>query len=171
MPFSTPEAITVHIASQRELRNILKHCITVLSAAPNQLQAVMQELQEVGADDLVQLLAEELDFSFASPINPHLSQHKDHAHKKLRHCLQQQSSNLTVTVALRLTMYTTKHSSEKNIHEVDIQTLAQNDLANSDVRKGLQELTTDGLLDWHGEEKVQLTSAQLKRLSRFYKEE
>lgn len=171
MPFSTPEAITVHIASQRELRNILKHCIMVLSAAPNQLQAVMQELQEVGADDLVELLSEELDFSFASPVNPHLSQHKDHAHKKLRHCLQQQSSNLTVTVALRLTMYTTKHSTEKNIHEVDIQTLAQSDLTHSDVRKGLQELTTDGLLDWHGEEKVQLTSAQLKRLTRFYKEE
>ncbi|GCE26991.1 hypothetical protein KDA_24750 [Dictyobacter alpinus] len=171
MPFSTPEAITVHIASQRELRNILKHCITVLSAAPNQLQAVMQELQEVGADDLVDLLAEELDFSFASTPNPHLSQHKDHAHKKLRHCLQQQSSNLTVTVALRLTMYTTKHSTEKNIYEVDIQTLAQEDLNRDDVRKGLSELVTEGLLDWHDEETIQLTSAQLKRLSRFYKEE
>ncbi|GCE19371.1 hypothetical protein [Dictyobacter kobayashii] len=170
-PFSTPEAITLHVASQSELRNILKHCIAVLSAAPNQLQAVMQELQEIGADDLVDTLAEELDFSFAAEPNPHISQHKDHAHKKLRNCLQQQSSNLTVTVALRLTMYTTKHLSEKNVYEVDVQTLAQNDLTVQAVRKGLQELSSEGLLDWHGEEIVQLTSAQMKRLSRFYKEE
>lgn len=170
-PFSTPEAISLQIASQRELRNILKHCITVLRAAPNQLQAVMQELQEIGADDLVDILAQELDFSFTSELNPHISQHKDHAHKKLRNCLQQQSSNLTVTIALRLTQYTTKHSTNKNVYEVDVQTLAQDDLAKQDVYKGLQELTSEGLLDWHGEEIVQLTSAQLKRLSRFYKEE
>ncbi|GHO89513.1 hypothetical protein [Dictyobacter formicarum] len=170
-PFSTPEEISLHIASQRELRNILKHCITVLRAAPNQLQAVMQELQEIGADDLVDALSKELDFSFAAEPNPHISQHKDHAHKKLRNCLQQQSSNLTVTIALRLTMYTTKHSTNKNVYEVDVQTLAQHDLTKQDVCKGLQELVSEGLLDWHGEEIVQLTSAQLKRLSRFYKEE
>ncbi|GCE05338.1 hypothetical protein [Dictyobacter aurantiacus] len=170
-PFSTPEAISLHIASQRELRNILKHCIAVLRAAPNQLQAVMQELQEIGADDLVDTLSKELDFSFSTELNPHISQHKDHAHKKLRSCLQQQSSNLTVTIALRLTMYTTKHSTDKNIYEVDVQTLAQNDLTKQDVCKGLHELASEGLLNWHGEETVQLTSAQLKRLSRFYKEE
>lgn len=170
-PFSTPEALTLHIASQRELRNILKHCITILNAAPNQLQAIMQELQDIGADDLVQTLAEELHFSFPADRNPHLSQHKDHAHKKLRHCLQQQSSHLTVTIALRLTMYTTKHSTEKNVYEVDLQTLAHNDLSVQDVHKGLQELVSEGLLDWHGEKNVRLTAAQMKRLSRFYKEE
>jgi hypothetical protein len=170
-PFSTPEDITLNIASQQELRSILKHCITALKAAPNQLQAVMQELYEIGADDFIGTLVDEMHFSFDAQRNPHLSQHKDHAHKKLRHCLQQQSSHLTVAVALRLTMYTTKQATDKVSYEADIQVLAQEDLTVQDVRKGLQGLVLEGLIDWHDEETVQLTAAQLKRLARFYREE
>jgi hypothetical protein len=169
-PFSTPEDIVLHIVSQRDLRNVLKHCILVLSAAPHQLSAVIQELQTLGADDLLQNIIDELHLVFPTSQDPHMSQHKDHAHKKLRSCLQQKSSNLTVVIALRLTLYM-KHSSEKNVYAVDIQTLAQNDLLIEDVQQGLRELVREGLLDWDGGENVHLTSAKMKRLSRFYREE
>ncbi len=169
-PFATPEEIALHLVSQRELRNVLKHCILVLSVAPYQLQAVMQELQEIGADELLQAISEELQLSLSPELNPHMSQHKDHAHKKLRSCLQQQSSNLTVTIALRLTMYTQRSLATQN-YAVTLQTLAQHDLSEDDVRKGLHALVTEGLLDWQGEEVVSLSAVQLKRLSRFYKEE
>jgi hypothetical protein len=170
-PFSTPEDITLQAASQLELRSILKHCIAALQAAPNQLQAVMQEMYEIGADEFIEILAAEMHFSFDAERNPHLSQHKDHAHKKLRHCLQQQSSHLTVAVALRLTMYTQKHATEKMIYEVAVQALAQDNLSIQDVQKGLRGLVIEGLIDWHDEETVQLTLAQMKRLARFYREE
>jgi DNA-directed RNA polymerase specialized sigma24 family protein len=185
-PFATPEAITVQLASQKHLRDVLKHCIMVLSAAPNQLQAVIQELKEIGADDLLQDILTDLQISLASEINPHVSQHKDHAHKKLRSCLQQQSSNLTVIVALRLTQYkavtsarisaeSTEKVSEsaKNIHglSTDLYTLAQQDLSLDEVREGLAELAREGLINWRGEDTVQLTADQVKHLSRFYKEE
>jgi hypothetical protein len=171
-PFKTPEEITLQLASQLELRNLLKHCILVLSAAPYQLEAVIRELQEIGADDLLQAMIEELHISLpSSPSqNPHLSQHKDHAHKKLRYCLQQHSTNLTVTIALRLTQYKTQ-STGTNDHIIELQTLAQNDLSVDEVRSGLKELVAEGLLNWHGEDHVCLTSQQLKRLSRFYREE
>jgi DNA-directed RNA polymerase specialized sigma24 family protein len=170
VPFATPEDITLHLVSQRELRNILKHCIMVLKVAPNQLQAVLQELQDVGADDLLQSICDELHLSLAGQLNPHISQHKDHAHKKLRTCLQQKSSNLTVMIALRLTLYT-QYSTEKDDYSADLLALAQHDLSVADVRKGLHGLVVEGMLDWHDEETVHLTSAQLKRLTRFYKEE
>jgi hypothetical protein len=171
-PFSTPEEITLHLASQEELRNLLKHCILVLGAAPYQLEAVVRELQELGADELLQAMVEELHISLpSSPSqNQHLSQHKDHAHKKLRYCLQQQSTNLTVTIALRLTQYKTQ-STGTNDYIVGIQTLAQNDLSEDEVRSGLHTLVAEGLLSWGGEDEVCLTSSQLKRLSRFYREE
>ena len=171
-PFASPEEITLRLTSQLELRNILKHCILVLSAAPQQLQAVLKELQEMGADELLQVISEELQVSLpsSSSQNPHMSQHKDHAHKKLRYCLQQQSTNLTVRVALRLTQYTTR-SSDTNDYVVDIQTLAQDDLSEGDTRLGLNKLVAEGLLSWHGEETVHLTVAQLRRLTRFYREE
>lgn len=171
-PFSTPEEITLHLASQLELRNLLKHCISVLSAAPNQLQAVMTELHELGADDLLRSISEDLHVSLpSSPTpNPHMSQHKDHAHRKLRHCLQQESTNLTVTLSLRLTECTTL-STETNDYSVDIQTLAQDNLSEGDVRAGLNELVAEGLLNWSGEAMVHLSVAQRKRLARFYKEE
>jgi hypothetical protein len=169
-PFSTPEEITLHAVSQSDLRNVLKHCIMTLRAAPNQLQAVIQELQDVGADDLLQSIWHELELPLQAKPNVHMSQHKDHAHKKLRYCLQHSSSNLTVMVALRLTVYT-QYSKERNDHVVDIQTLAQNDLSVADVRKGLRELVNEGMLEWHDAEEVCLSAAQMKRLARFYKEE
>ncbi|GCE11259.1 RNA polymerase sigma factor [Tengunoibacter tsumagoiensis] len=169
-PFATPEELTLQLASQYQLRSLLKHCILHLSAAPNQLQAVLQELQEFGADDLFQNVLEELKLNLPTETNPHVSQHKDHAHKKLRNCLQQQSSNLTVLIALRLTMYT-KVSATPSEYVVELQTLAQQDLSEENVRQGLRGLVAEGLLDWQGESIVRLTSAQLKRLLRFYKDE
>ncbi len=191
-PFSNPEQIALFLASQRDLRALLKHCILTLSAAPHQLQAVARELQEIGADDLLQAIMTELNLPVPAQANPHMSQHKDHAHKKLRACLQQQSSNLAVVVALRLTQYTkvsgpkvsSSSSSSKPIadtktdtktdvktYTMAISTLAQQDLSLDDVRKGLQRLVDEGLLTWQGEEFVSLSAAQIKRLSRFYEEE
>ncbi len=172
-PFTTPEAITLHLASQQELRSILKHCILVLGTAPHQLQAVIQELREYGADELLGSLIEELHVSIAADSEetpPHMSQHKDHAHKKLRHCLQQQSTNLTVRVALRLTEYK-QYTTPTNNFAINVQDLVQEDLSESDVHTGLKALAAEGLLDWHGEKSVHLTSAQAKRLARFYREE
>ena len=171
IPFSTPEEITLHLASQRDLRNVLKHCIMALRAAPNQLQAVIQELQDVGADDLLQTIRSELESASTVKPNAHMSQHKDHAHKKLRNCLQQSSSNLTVVIALRLTLYT-QYSKEQKDYTVDIQVLAQNDLSVAQAQKGLHGLVREGMLVWHeGETVIRLSEAQMKRLSRFYKEE
>jgi DNA-directed RNA polymerase specialized sigma24 family protein len=167
-PFATPEVLMLQLVSQKHLRDLLKHCIMALRAAPNQLQAVVQELKEVGADDLLQSILAELQGSLVSDINPHISQHKDHAHKKLRSCLQQHSSNLTVIVALRLTQYKAVTSGKIS---VEFQTLTQQNLSLDEVRQGLAELAREGLVDWHGEDVVQLTADQVKRLSRFYKTE
>ncbi len=170
-PFATPEAITIQLVSQNELRNVLKHCISVLKAAPNQLQAVLMELNELGADELLGTITEELHLEASSADhNPHMSQHKDHAHRKLRHCLQQQSSNLTVAVALRLTECTT-HTTGTNDYTVDISTLTQEHMPEDEVRSGLKALTAEGFLHWQGEDVVSLTSPQRRRLSRFYREE
>ncbi|MBO0782773.1 MAG: hypothetical protein J2P37_28495 [Ktedonobacteraceae bacterium] len=169
-PFSTPEEITLHLASQHELRTVLKHCIMLLSAAPNQLQAVMLELNECGAEELVQNIASDLHIPLPSEPGPHTSQHKDHAHKKLRHCLQQHSSNLTVIVALRLTEYKQPVSGTGN-YTVDLHTLMGEDLSEIAVRTGLETLVSEGLLDWHGEQIVAFTSSQARRLARFYREE
>ncbi len=171
-PFATPEAITIQLVSQNELRNVLKHCISVLKAAPNQLQAVLMELNELGADELLGTITEELHLVETSSAdhNPHMSQHKDHAHRKLRHCLQQQSSNLTVAVALRLTECTT-HTTGTNDYTVDISTLTQEHMPEDEVRSGLKALTAEGFLHWQGEDVVSLTSAQRRRLLRFYREE
>ncbi len=170
-PFSTPEEITLHIASQLELRNVLKHCIQALHAAPNQLQAVIQELKAIGADDLLQTIESELGSPLEVKPNAHMSQHKDHAHKKIRNCLQQSSSNLTVRIALRLTLYT-QYSKEQKQYTVDIQTLAQGDLSVADVQKGLHGLVREGMLVWHDVETIiRLSDTQMKHLTRFYKEE
>ncbi len=170
-PFSTPEDITLFLASQNALRNLLKHCIMILGSAPHQLQAVMQELQELGADDLLQTIAEALPTNaLEAPENAHMSQHKDHAHKKLRHCLQEQSTNLTVTIALRLTEYGTR-AATTNEYTVALHTLAQHDFSEHDVRLGLKQLVEEGVLNWQGEDVVHLTTVQMKRLTRFYKEE
>lgn len=168
IPFVTPEAMILQVVSQKHLRDLLRHCILGLRGAPNQLQAVVQELKECGADDLLRSILAELEGPLALEINPHISQHKDHAHKKLRSCLQQQSSNLTVIVALRLTQYKAVAGTRIS---VELRTLAQQDLSLEKVCQGLAELAREGLVDWHGEDVVQLTIDQVKRLSRFYQEE
>src|SRR5260370_6877590 len=133
IPFATPEEIILQLASQRDLRNVLKHCILQLKSAPHQLQAVIQELQEIGVDDLLHSIIDELHLSLAAEPEPHMSQHKDHAHKKLRLCLQQQSSNLAVMFALRLTNYiklsVVKFHTDRDSNVVDIQALAHQDLS------------------------------------------
>ncbi len=182
IPFANPEEIALHLAAKREMRSMLKHCIMKLGAAPRQLQAVIQELQEIGAIDLLHTLQEELlaYFSTASPPTPlpssptpHISQHKDHAHKKLRHCLQQQSTNLIVIIALRLTEYGTRSSDTDghNDYIVEIQTLAQNDLTEDAVKEGLHALVAEHLLNWQGEPSVRFTSVQMKHLTRYYRDE
>jgi hypothetical protein len=167
-PFAAPETIVLQLVSQEHLRGILKHCVLLLRAAPYQLQAVVQELKEIGADDLLQSILAELQGPLAPDINPHISQHRDHAHKKLRSCLQRHSSNLTVIVALRLTQYKAVTSGKIS---VECQTLAQQGLSLDEVRQGLAELAREGLVDWQGRDVVQLTADQVKRLSRFYREE
>jgi DNA-directed RNA polymerase specialized sigma24 family protein len=170
LPFPTPEAAALQAVSQEELRILLKRCIEELSTAPRQLQAVMQELDEFGAGDLLQELKEEFRAQLADLELSHLSQHKDHAHKKLRHCLQKSSTNLAVLVALRLTKYG-EHSTDTDEVSVDIKTLATDNLSEWEVQKGLMHLVRVGLLEWHGEEIVHFSSVQLKRLARFYDEE
>ncbi len=171
-PFATPEEATLELVSREELQALLKHCIKALSAAPRQLQAVMQELQEIEATELLQALRQELGQASLAADDPlaHASQHRDHAHKKLRHCLQQSSTNLAVMIALRLTEYE-GHATSAGEVLVDVQALAQNDLTEREVQTGLKQLVTEGLLDWHREDVVRLTVAQKKRLTRFYKQE
>ncbi|GAC1423820.1 MAG: hypothetical protein NVS4B1_12720 [Ktedonobacteraceae bacterium] len=172
-PFKTPEETALFLVTQSELRNLLKHCIMVLESAPHQLQAVLQELQELGADELLHIVAEELPSTqpeLVSTKDTHVSQHKDHAHKKLRHCLQEQSTNLTVTVALRLTKYATR-AATTNGYTVAVHMLAQQDIPEHDVRLGLGQLVEEKVLDWQGEDVVHLTTAQMKQVMRFYKEE
>ena len=145
----------------------MRHCILALNTAPHQLQAVIQELEIIGADDLLGQILQDLRQNASSLSAPeHMSQHKDHAHKKLRHCLQQKSTNLAVRVALRLTEYT---DLVKKKNTVQIQTLVGTELSESDVRMGLQALTTEGLLNWSGEDDIRLTLDQMKRLARYYK--
>ncbi len=170
-PFATPEEITLALARRTELRDLLIHCIQSLRAAPHQLHAVLKEMEDVGADELLHNVIDELKVSLplSEPI-PHISQHKDHAHKKLRHCLQGKSSNLTVIVALRLTEYGTLPTNSE-MFTVSISTLAQSDLSERDVRAGLKELVAEGSLHWHGEEVVRLSTEQMKHLAHFYREE
>ena len=168
-PFPTPEAAALLAVSQEELRFLLKHCIEELSSAPRQLLAVIQELDEMGIEDLVQELKETYHTLLADMELSHLSQHKDHAHKKLRHCLQHSSTNLAVLVSLRLTEYG-HYSTDIDEISVDIKTLVDERISVEEVLKGLNHLARVGLLDWHGEENIRLTSVQLKHLARFYEE-
>ncbi len=168
-PFPTPEDAALHAASQQELRNLLKHCIEALRAAPRQLQAVLQELEEMGAGDFLQELFAEYGPLIADLPLAHLSQHRDHAHKKLRHCLQKSSTNLAVLIAFRLTEYG-EHSTGTEEVSVHIRTLALDDLSEKEVQAGLKQLVSKGLLEWHGEEIVRFSSAQHKHLARFYEE-
>jgi len=172
VPFATPEEAALEAASREELRTLLKHCIEALRAAPHQLQAVLQELEDLGASELLADIRKVLAQSNPLESDPleHASQHKDHAHKKLRYCLQKGSTNLAVMVALRLTQYGERLTSSKEV-VVDLHTLTQNDLSEREVKTGLKQLAAEDLLDWHGEEVVRLTAAQKKRLERFYMDE
>jgi len=170
-PFPTPEEIALKLASTQELRVLLRHCIEALKKAPHQLQAVLQELEEFGTTALLRAVTEDLkETSYVPEASlANSSQHRDHAHKKLRICLQRKSSNLAVIVALRLTEYGEHTVSMHQEVTVDIQTLAQDDLSEDDVRIGLKRLAAEGILNWHDEEIVHLTAVQKKRLRRFYK--
>ncbi len=169
IPFSTPEEAAIEAVSQESLRRLLRDCIKALGAAPRQLQAVVLELSDLGADDLIEEIRRDFGALLDDAPLAHASQHKDHAHKKLRHCLQQSSTNLAVVVALRLSEYEVS-STGTGILSVKIETLAQDNLSEREVRTGLQHLVTEGLLDWHGEETVQCSSEQRRHLARFYEE-
>jgi len=171
-PFATPEEVVLALTSQQELRSLLVHCIKELGTAPRQLQAVIRELEEFDAAAVLHAVIEEIQGkdSLIEPPMANVSQHKDHAHKKLRHCLQEKSTNLTVMIALRLTEYGV-YSATSNEFLVQIQTLAQEDLSEGDVRTGLNQLVAERCLDWDGSAVVHFTSAQMKRLMRFYKED
>jgi hypothetical protein len=169
-PFPTPEAAALQAASQESIRILMKHCIEELGSAPRQLLAVLQELDEMGMKDLVGELKDEFQTQLANLNLTNLSQHKDHAHKKLRHCLQHSSTNLAVLVALRLTEYG-QISKGLDKRSIDIQALVDDHISKEEVMKGLNHLARVGLLDWHGEEFVCITSVQLKHLARFYEEE
>jgi thiamine phosphate synthase YjbQ (UPF0047 family) len=171
IPFATPEEAALEAASREELRHLLEHCIKALSSAPHQLQAIMQELEEIGADEIIEDMRKEFPEAFPADLTlDHLSQHKDHAHKKLRLCLQKSSTNLTVMIALRITEYGVSLPGSDEL-SVTISTLAQKDLSEDDVRMGLKQLVVEGLLNWQGEQTVRCTPAQLKRLARFYEGE
>ena len=170
VPFVNPEEAALEAVSQEQLRALLKRCIETLGAAPRQLQAVLQELEELGAGDLVKEVRADIALDLETTAVAHLSQHKDHAHKKLRLCLQKNSTNLAVMVAIRITEYGTESSGTDEL-SVPLQTLTQKDLSLREVQTGLQHLTRAGLLNWQGEGVVHLTSAQRKLLTRFYEEE
>jgi hypothetical protein len=170
IPFANPEEAALAAVSQEQLRVILKKCIEALSAAPRQLQAVFQELEELGASELMKEVRADLPLDLEKAELAHLSQHKDHAHKKLRLCLQKNSTNLAVMVAIRLTEYGAQ-SSGTDLFSVSLQTLVRDGLSLREVQTGLQHLTKAGLLDWHGEAEIALTAAQQKQLTRFYEDE
>lgn len=170
IPFANPEEAALEAVSQEQLRLILKKCIEALSAAPRQLQAVIQELEEFGASELIKEVRADIPLELEGTELAHLSQHKDHAHKKLRLCLQKNSTNLAVMIAIRLTEYGSQSSGSGQI-SVPLQTLAQDGLSLREVQTGLQHLANAGLLDWHGEERVVMTPAQQKGLTRFYEDE
>ena len=170
IPFANPEEAALEAASQEQLRLILKKCIEALCAAPHQLQAVLQELEELGASELVGEVRADVSAQVEDTPLAHLSQHKDHAHKKLRLCLQKNSTNLAVMLTIRLLEYGANSSATDKV-TVALQTLAQDGLSLREVQTGLQHLTHAGLLDWQGKESVSLTPAQQRQLTRFYENE
>jgi DNA-directed RNA polymerase specialized sigma24 family protein len=169
VPYSTPEEAALEAASQESLRRLLKECIKGLTAAPRQLQALVHELDDLGASELVEEIRREYGVLLADTPLEHASQHKDHAHKKLRHCLQKSSTNLAVLVALRLSEYEAPFYTGA-MYSVEVKALAQEKLTEQEVRMGLHHLAAEGLLVWQGEETVEFSLEQRKRLARFYEE-
>ncbi len=77
-----------------------------------------------------------------------------------------------VLIALRLTEYGRRSTGIDEV-AVSIQSLMKNgqgqqDISERDVVTGLKHLVTGDLLDWDGEDIVRFSSAQAKRLARFY---
>ena len=169
-PFATPETATLALVSQQELRAVLIHCIQKLEAAPHQLEAVLQEIKDIGGEEAVHVLFEEIHFSLEETMIAHISQHKDHAHRRLRLCLQESSSNLIVHVALRLIQCGVQIPGTKDF-SVDMHILADDRLTESDVKDGLRHLTEENVLDWHGEERVVISASKMKHLQRYYRED
>ncbi len=170
VPYATPEEAALEAASSEELRKLLKDCIMALRAAPRQLQALVKEMIDLGAKDLVDEMRPELGELLKDVPLEHVSQHRDHAHKKLRYCLQKNSTNLAVIVALRLSQYEVD-SSGSHMCRVELKTLEHDDLSEKEVRTGLKHLVIEGLLDWHDEEIVMFSLEQRKQLARFYEED
>lgn len=169
-PFAAPETATLALVAQQELRAVLIHCIRRLESAPHQLEAVLEEIKEAGGDEALHVLFEEFHHISDETSIAHISQHRDHAHRKLRQCLQERSSNLIVHVALRLIQ-----CGERNPHtgdfSVDTRNLASDRLTEDDVQTGLHQLTVENLLNWHGEEHFLITASQMKQLQRYYRED
>ncbi|MEO8972080.1 MAG: hypothetical protein ABI406_10845 [Ktedonobacteraceae bacterium] len=169
-PFATPEMATLALVSQQELRAVLIHCIQRLETAPHQLEAMLQEIKDIGGDEAVHILFEQIHYSPEETTIAHMSQHKDHAHRRLRLCLQESSSNLIVHVAFRLIQCGVQNPGTKDF-SVDIHMLADVRLAESAVKDGLRRLTEENVLDWHGEERIVISASQMKHLQRFYRED
>lgn len=170
VPFDTPEKAALALVSQHELRTKLIHCLKKLETAPRQLEAIRQEVKEFGGEEAVHALFEDIHYSIEEGTISHVSQHKDHAHRRLRLCLQEGNSNLIVHVALRLIQCGQQYVSTKEF-SVDISTLAVDGLTESVVKDGLHRLTEENVLDWHGEAHVVISASQMKHLLRYYKED
>lgn len=169
-PFAAPEKAALALVSQLELRTKLIHCLKRLETAPHQLEAIRQEVKEFGGDEAVHLLFENIHSSSEETTISHISQHKDHAHRRLRLCLQADSSNLIVRIASRLIHCGQQIAGTKDF-SVDSNTLAGDELTESAVKDGLSRLTEENVLDWHGEERIVISASQMKRLQHYYKED
>ena len=169
-PFATPEEEVLSSVSQQELRDLLKNSIRALSSEPRQLQAVLRELEEVGATELLKDLLEEFkDSSFATYNQLYdYSRDKELAHNKLRQLLQKGSDILINKIASRLVVQKPRLINDDKVL-VTIPDLAQEDLSIRDVRTGLRQLTTEGFLNWNDEETFYITQAQIRRLKRLFK--
>jgi hypothetical protein len=169
-PFDTPEKAALELVSRQELRTKLIHCLKRLETAPHQLEAIRQEVKEFGGDEAVHVLFEDIHYSPEEALIFHISQHKDHAHRRLRLCLQEGSSNLIVHLALRLIQCGQQSIGTKEV-SVDIYTLIDDELTESDVKDGLRRLTKENVLDWHDGDRVVISASQLKQLQRYYRED
>jgi DNA-directed RNA polymerase specialized sigma24 family protein len=174
-PFATPEEAALEAVKNTFLLVLLKECIRLLGNAPHQLLALEQEFEELGVEELVQFMHQEFDAQLTNVEADHMSQHKDHAHKKLRLCLQGSSNNLRVLVALRLSQYG-QHATKTGERSVPIKQLmtdtqGKQDLSDQEVKRALGYLVSRGLLNWQGEEIVRFSFAQAKRLARYYEKE
>ncbi len=174
-PFATPEDAALEAANNGFLRALLKECIRALVNAPHQLLALEQELERLGAENLVLFMHKEFDTLLVDVEPDHMSQHKDHAHKKLRICLQGSSNNLRVLIALRLSQYG-QRSAKAGEKFVSIQRLMEDqegkkDMSAQEVKLALEYLVSRGWLNWSGEEIVHFTPAQAKHIVRYYEED